>query len=165
MEQRQVLVIDEGTTGTRALVVDVASRVVGSACTEFAQHHPGPDRVEHDAEEIWSATRQVIGQALEQSDLAADRLAAVGITNQRATTVVWDRVTGEAITQLVSGPAETQALALAVPDNGGVYFVPALTGLSAPYWDSYARGTLSGISLGTKREHRAVTTGAARLSW
>jgi glycerol kinase len=378
MEQRQVLVIDEGTTGTRALVVDVGSRVVGSAYTEFAQHHPAPDRVEHDAEEIWSATRRVIGQALERSGLAADRLAAVGITNQRATTVVWDRVTGEAITpaivwqdtrtggmvdslreqwgdkvysrtgwalapvysslslawilehvpdarrraqagelafgtidswlvhkltggrvhaisasnasvtgsydllvddwyrdwldalgvpvgmypevrddsgdfgttdpaafgaevpiasavadqhaalfaqrcitpgtvkcthgtgtfldmnvgdrpvisanglnsiiawrmngatvyglegyaavtgaavqwlrdgaQLVSGPAETEALARAVRDNGGVYFVPALTGLSAPYWDSYARGTLIGISLGTKREHLVRAT-------
>jgi glycerol kinase len=378
MEQRHVLVIDEGTTGTRVLVIDADSRVLGSAYTEFSQHHPAPDRVEHDAEEIWAATVRMTAQALEEAGVQAGQLAAVGITNQRATTVVWDRATGEPITPaivwqdtrtsglvdsvreewgekvyartgwalapvysslslawilenvpdarrraeagelafgtidswlihkltggrvhaisasnasvtgsydlladdwygdwlgalgvplslfpevrddsgdfgvtdagvfgaeipiasavadqhaalfaqhcltpgtvkcthgtgtfldmnvgdkpvisssglnsiiawrmngtttyglegyaavtgsavqwlrdgagLIGSAAETEALARAVPDNGGVYFVPALTGLSAPYWDSYARGTMFGISPGTKREHLVRAT-------
>lgn len=96
-----ILVIDEGTTGTRALVVDAHSQVLGQSYREFTQHHPGPDRVEHDANEIWSATQACIGDALAAADVRAETLAAVGITNQRATTVVWDRATGEPITNAI----------------------------------------------------------------
>jgi glycerol kinase len=73
-------------------------------------------------------------------------------------------VTGSAVqwlrdgAHLIESSAETEALATAVADNGGVYFVPALTGLSAPYWDSYARGTIIGITRGTSREHLVRAT-------
>jgi glycerol kinase len=97
MPAPRILVIDEGTTGTRALVVDRDSRILGQAYTEFTQHHPGEDRVEHDAQEIWQATRTVIDQALWAADTQPSGLAAVGITNQRATTVVWDRATGDPV--------------------------------------------------------------------
>ena len=96
-----ILVIDEGTTGTRALVIDERSHVAGQSYREFTQYHPGPDRVEHDANEIWTATVACIQDALADADVSADGLAAVGITNQRATTVVWDRATGEPITNAI----------------------------------------------------------------
>jgi len=100
MSKQYILAIDEGTTGTRVLVVDHDSTIIGQAYTEFTQHHPGPDRVEHDAMEIWDATKEMLEKALGDAGLTASDIAAIGITNQRATTVVWDRKTGEPI-----GPA------------------------------------------------------------
>jgi glycerol kinase len=92
-----ILVIDEGTTGTRAVIIDRDSRIRASAYAEFTQFHPAADRVEHDAEEIWQATLAVIARALAEGDLTLADVAAIGITNQRATTVVWDRETGDPI--------------------------------------------------------------------
>lgn len=101
MSEQYILVIDEGTTGTRALIVDRQSQIKGQAYTEFTQYNPAPDRVEHDAEEIWAATRRMIDDALHQSGLTIANIAAIGITNQRATTVVWDRATGKPITPAI----------------------------------------------------------------
>jgi glycerol kinase len=101
MAEKYILVIDEGTTGTRALIVDRRSQIKGQAYTEFTQYNPQPDRVEHDAEEIWQASLRMIQQALAQSGLSVADLAAVGITNQRATTVVWERSTGRPITPAI----------------------------------------------------------------
>jgi glycerol kinase len=97
MSEKHILVIDEGTTGTRALIVDRASDIKAQAYTEFTQHHPAPDRVEHDALEIWEATRAMVARALDEAQLQPTDIAAIGITNQRATTVVWDRETGEPV--------------------------------------------------------------------
>jgi glycerol kinase len=93
----RLLVIDEGTTGTRALVFDGAGGVRARAYSEFTQFHPAPDRVEHDPEEIWRLTSARIADALRDSGTKAADLSAIGITNQRATTVLWDRGTGEAV--------------------------------------------------------------------
>lgn len=101
MSEKYILVIDEGTTGTRALIVDRMSQIKAQAYTEFTQYNPQPDRVEHDAEEIWQATLRMIQKALAESGLAPADLAAIGITNQRATTVVWDRATGKPITRAI----------------------------------------------------------------
>jgi glycerol kinase len=101
MAEKYILVIDEGTTGTRALIIDRMSQVKGQAYTEFTQHHPGPDRVEHDAEEIWNASLEMIKQALANSGLVPSDIAAIGITNQRATTVVWDRQSGKPVTPAI----------------------------------------------------------------
>src|SRR5688572_9729204 len=98
MSEKYILVIDEGTTGTRALIVDRLSQIKGQAYTEFTQYNPAPDRVEHDAEEIWAATRRMIDAALQNGGLSIGDIAEIGITNQRATTVVWDRATGKPIT-------------------------------------------------------------------
>lgn len=92
-----VLAIDQGTTGSRALVVDRAGRILGSAYREFGQHFPQPGRVEHDAEEIWNSVRATTTEALEAAGRRPERLAAIGITNQRETTVLWDRATGRAL--------------------------------------------------------------------
>lgn len=101
MTDKYILVIDEGTTGTRALIIDKNSQVKAQAYTEFEQHHPAPNRVEHDAMEIWEATVKMINQALAEAGLAGTDLAAVGITNQRATTVAWDKATGEPVTRAI----------------------------------------------------------------
>lgn len=90
-----VLAIDQGTTGTTVLVFDRDANMVGRAYAEFTQHFPQAGWVEHDALEIWHVTLDVIGRALRAAHLRADDLAAIGITNQRETVVVWDRATGE----------------------------------------------------------------------
>jgi glycerol kinase len=95
MKSSFVLAIDQGTTSTRALVYDAAGACLGSAARELTQHYPQPGWVEHDAEEIWRSVRQVVPQALTASNIDARALAGVGVTNQRETTLLWDRATGQ----------------------------------------------------------------------
>ena len=97
MGQKYVMALDAGTTSNRAIIFDVDSKIVGVAQKEFTQHFPQPGWVEHDAEEIWSSMHEVMREALEQSGLVASDIAAIGITNQRETAVVWDRATGRPI--------------------------------------------------------------------
>ena len=87
--------IDQGTTSTRFLIFDRAGRIVASAQKEHRQIYPQPGWVEHDPEEIWFRTREVIAEAMEQRGLKPGDLAALGITNQRETTVLWNRRTGK----------------------------------------------------------------------
>jgi glycerol kinase len=89
--------IDQGTTSTRFIVFDRSGRIASVAQKEHEQILPQPGWVEHDANEIWRRTREVIALALEQRELAPSDLAAIGITNQRETSVVWDRRSGEPI--------------------------------------------------------------------
>ena len=88
-----VLAIDQGTTSTRAMLFDVSGRVLRMAQRELGQIYPQPGWVEHDPEEIWSATLATCREAL----AGADEVAAIGITNQRETTVLWDRDSGKPI--------------------------------------------------------------------
>ncbi|WP_428677935.1 glycerol kinase GlpK [Reyranella sp.] len=97
MSVRHILAIDQGTTSTRAIVFDATGRPVASAQKELPQIFPKPGWVEHDPEEIWSATVEVCRGALTRAKLDATDLAGIGITNQRETTVVWDRATGKPI--------------------------------------------------------------------
>ena len=97
MGQQYILVVDEGTTGTRALIVDRDSKIKAQAYTEFTQYTPAPNRVEHDAMEIWEKSLAMMRQALAESGLTTADIAAIGITNQRATSVVWDRATGDPV--------------------------------------------------------------------
>jgi len=89
--------IDQGTTSTRFMVFDRAGRIVSWAQREHQQIYPQPGWVEHDPDEIWRNTQQVIAEAMRAGGLRAGDLAAVGITNQRETTIVWDRRTGAAV--------------------------------------------------------------------
>jgi glycerol kinase len=91
------LAIDQGTTSTRAILFDELARPVASAQREFRQHYPHPGWVEHDPDDIWRDTLDVVREALGQSRLDVRRVAGIGITNQRETAVVWDRSTGEPI--------------------------------------------------------------------
>jgi glycerol kinase len=95
-----VAAIDQGTTSTRCMLFDHEAQVVARAQLEHRQSFPRPGWVEHDASEIYANTRTVMADALAQANLTATDVAAIGITNQRETTVVWDRATGEPI-----GPA------------------------------------------------------------
>src|SRR5258706_8341863 len=94
---KHILALDQGTTSSRAIVFDHSGGIVASAQQEFRQIFPRPGWVEHDAGEIWASQLTVATQALHQAGLTADRVAAIGITNQRETTVVWDRATGRPV--------------------------------------------------------------------
>ena len=92
-----VLALDQGTTSSRAIVFDHAGSVVASAQQEFRQIFPRPGWVEHDANEIWTTQLATAKDAIAKAGLTATDIAAIGITNQRETTVVWDRTTGAPI--------------------------------------------------------------------
>ena len=92
-----LLALDQGTSSTRSIVFDRQGRIVGLAQREFTQHYPQPGWVEHDPLEIWQTQRDTIGEAIHRAGIAARDIRAIGITNQRETTVVWDRRTGEPI--------------------------------------------------------------------
>jgi glycerol kinase len=92
-----VLALDQGTSSSRAIVFDARGRKLGSAQQEFAQHFPESGWVEHDADEIWETTRSSAREALKHAGLRAGALAAIGITNQRETVVLWDRSTGRPV--------------------------------------------------------------------
>ena len=89
--------IDQGTTSTRCMVFDHGGQVVSVAQKEHEQIYPKPGWVEHDANEIWARTQEVVDEAMESAGASADDIAGVGITNQRETALVWDRTTGEPV--------------------------------------------------------------------
>jgi len=92
-----ILAIDQGTTSSRAIVFDRGMKIVGVGQKEFTQHYPASGWVEHDPEEIWSSVLWAVKTALKKARVSASEIAAIGITNQRETVVVWDRATGEPI--------------------------------------------------------------------
>ena len=96
-----VLALDQGTTSSRAIVFNRRGGIVSVAQQEFQQIYPKPGWVEHDPEEIWSSQLQVARSALRQAKLEAKDIAALGITNQRETTVVWERATGKAVANAI----------------------------------------------------------------
>ncbi len=129
-----VLAIDQGTTSTRAMAFRRDGSVVVSAQVEHRQSFPRPGWVEHEPLEIWANTREVVASALARADLTSADLAAVGLTNQRETTVVWERGTGRPIhPAIVWQDTRTQALcdrlAAAGYDEGGVRRFAERTGL------------------------------------
>ena len=98
---RHILAIDQGTTSSRAIVFDSQLSVVASAQQEFPQHFPASGWVEHEPEDIWESVLATCRQALAEAALSAGDIAAIGITNQRETTLVWDRRTGRAIQRAI----------------------------------------------------------------
>ena len=96
-----ILSIDQGTTSTRAVVYDATGRACGSASRELTQHYPQPGWVEHDADEIWDSVREVTPRALAAAGIDAKQLAAIGVTNQRETVVVWERDTGRPVARAI----------------------------------------------------------------
>jgi glycerol kinase len=92
--QRYILALDQGTTSSRALIFDSAGELRGMAQREFPQHFPQPGWVEHDAEDIWQSQIEAARQVLKENHVNAGQIAAIGIANQRETTVLWERATG-----------------------------------------------------------------------
>lgn len=97
MADGYILAIDQGTTGTKVLIFDDEANIKALAYSEFTQHYPKPGLVEHDAEEIWTVSLNLIAEAITSANIRAAEIRAIGITNQRETTVLWDRSTGKPI--------------------------------------------------------------------
>jgi glycerol kinase len=134
-----VLAIDQGTTGTKAIVFDRDGRIKGQAYSEFTQHYPKPGWVEHDAGEIWTNALGLLAKALGKAGVKADEIEAIGITNQRETTVVWDRATGEPVARaIVWQDRRTSALCDELRAQGLAELFHQKTGLVV---DPYFSGT------------------------
>jgi len=134
-----LLAIDQGTTGTTSLVMDTHGATLGRATREFRQHFPEPGLVEHDAEEIWQSVIDAVKGALAAAGVDGARIAAIGITNQRETTLVWERSTGRPIHRaIVWQDRRTAARCTELRAAGHEEQVEATTGLVL---DPYFSGT------------------------
>ncbi|MAA75799.1 MAG: glycerol kinase [Salinisphaeraceae bacterium] len=135
---RYILAIDQGTTSSRAIVFDDTARICGLGQQEFRQHFPDNGWVEHDADEIWTSTLAVCRQALEAAGVRARDVRACGITNQRETTVLWDRQTGEPVHRaIVWQDRRTAAACARLKEAGHEDMVQARTGLLIdPYFSA-----------------------------
>jgi len=139
MSLKAVLAFDQGTTSSRAIAFGRDGRILGTAQQEFRQIFPQPGWVEHDPEEIWKTQRDVASQALAAAGLGAADVAAVGITNQRETTVLWDRKTGRAVAPaIVWQDRRTAARCDALRQEGREPLFTSRTGLLL---DAYFSGT------------------------
>ncbi|MDQ0645375.1 glycerol kinase GlpK [Microbacterium murale] len=125
-----IVAIDQGTTSTRAIVFDDDGAIVATGQREHEQIFPQAGWVEHDATEIWTNTQAVIDSAVHNAGIAASDVAAIGITNQRETVVVWDRATGEPVyNAIVWQDTRTQSLIDALAADGGIRRFAEITGL------------------------------------
>lgn len=99
--KKYILALDQGTTSCRAILFDRESHIVGVAQKEFTQIYPQPGWVEHDPEEVWSTQYGVIAELLARYQVNIEEIAGIGITNQRETTVVWDKHTGKPVANAI----------------------------------------------------------------
>jgi glycerol kinase len=135
---RYILALDQGTTSSRAIVFDRAGTAVASAQKEFPQYYPKPGWVEHDPLEIWSSQNSTAAEAIARANLSTDDIAAVGITNQRETTVVWHRDTGRPVgNAIVWQDRRTAAFCEQLKRDGAEPMVVEKTGLRLdPYFSA-----------------------------
>ncbi len=139
MEKKYVLAIDQGTTSTRAILFNKKGEIVHTSQREFTQYFPEPGWVEHDANEIWVTTLAVIAGVLIESDTKPTEIHSIGITNQRETTVVWDKNTGLPVYHaLVWQSRQTSDIANQIIADGYEELVKSKTGLRV---DAYFSGT------------------------
>ena len=133
-----LLAIDQGTTSTRAIVFDKAMRPVATAQEEFPQHYPNPGWVEHDPEDLWRTVVATMRAALAKAGVSAGQIAGIGITNQRETTVVWDRATGKPVhNAIVWQDRRTAPLCEALKAAGHEATITSRTGLLLdPYFSA-----------------------------
>jgi glycerol kinase len=137
--RRYVLALDQGTSGSTALVVDPDGRVLARGYAELPQYYPQPGWVEHDPEEIWTTMGQAAAAALREARVSGVEVAAIGITNQRETTVVWDRATGKPIHRAIVWQCRrTAPLCDRLRADGAEPLVRERTGLVL---DAYFSGT------------------------
>ena len=138
MTNQYLLTIDEGTSSTRTIIYDQAAQEIASAQQEFSQIYPQPGWVEHDPEEIWSAVSAVTRGALDKVGISATEVIGIGITNQRETTLVWDRNTGECVyNAIVWQDRRTAAHCDALKADGTEAMITERTGLRLdPYFSA-----------------------------
>ena len=136
MSKKAILAIDQGTTSSRAIVFSLDAKIITSAQLEFTQHYPNDGWVEHDPEEIWQSTLSVCKQAIKDARDLDYSIAGIGITNQRETTVVWNRKTGKAIyNAIVWQDRRTAAICSELESSGNN--VQSLSGLRLdPYFSA-----------------------------
>ena len=161
---KHILALDQGTTSSRAIVYDGRLRPLASAQKEFAQHFPQPGWVEHDAREIWETVLSTAREAIAKSGVPAGDLAAIGITNQRETVVVWDRKSGEPVHRaIVWQDRRTGEYVSALREAGKEVLIQQRTGLlldpyfsaSKLHWilrqipDGHARAAAGELAAGT----------------
>ncbi len=139
MSEKYIVALDQGTTSSRAIVFDHTGAQRGIGQREFTQHYPKPGWVEHDPLEIWSSQEEVLYEALKSAGIGAEQIAAVGITNQRETVVLWNRKTGKPIhNAIVWQCRRTSGICDALRDGGHGELVRERTGLVI---DAYFSGT------------------------
>ncbi len=125
-----ILAIDQGTTSSRAMLFDRHGRSLGSCQEEITQHFPQPGWVNHDAMEIWETTLKVTREVLAETGISPDRIAAIGITNQRETTLIWDRATGKPVAPAIVWQSRQSApLVDAIVERGMAETYQQITGL------------------------------------
>ena len=107
---KYVMALDAGTTSNRCILFDRQGRICSMAQKEFTQYFPKPGWVEHDANEIWTTQLGVALSAMSKIGAKAADIAVIGITNQRETTIVWDRDTGEPVYRAIVWPADQRVL-------------------------------------------------------
>ena len=130
MTERVVAAIDQGTTSTRCLLFNRAGRMVAVGQREHKQHYPRPGWVEHDAEEIWRNVTRVVPAALRSAGLGPENIVALGIANQRETTVIWDRRSGTPLARAITWQdTRTNGIVARLVDNGHAASVTQLCGL------------------------------------
>ena len=157
-----ILAIDQGTTSSRAILFDAQCRIKGVAQQEFAQHYPHSGWVEHDAEDLWRTTVETCRKVMQDTGITASSIAAIGITNQRETTVVWDRKTGKAIHNAIVWQDRRTAEICAGLKNAGLEdTVTKRTGLLL---DPYFSGTKVAWILDNVQGAREAAT-AGRLAF
>jgi glycerol kinase len=139
MRMRHILAIDQGTTSSRAIIFDATMQVKAIAQEEFPQHYPASGWVEHDPGDLWSTTAGTCRSAIERAGLGPEDIAAIGITNQRETTLVWDRRTGRPLhNAIVWQDRRTSGLCAELRAAGHEAMVTERTGLLL---DPYFSGT------------------------
>ena len=139
MATQYILSLDQGTTSSRAILFNQAGKIVATAQKEFTQFFPKPGWVEHDAMEIWQTQISVATEVVSLANIKPEQIAAIGITNQRETTVVWDRHTGQPIyNAIVWQDRRTAAFCDQIKENGFEKYIRNSTGLVV---DAYFSGT------------------------
>ncbi|MFO1427776.1 MAG: glycerol kinase GlpK [Steroidobacteraceae bacterium] len=168
MTKRYVLALDQGTTSCRSILFDHDGDVAAIAQREFTQHFPQPGWVEHDANEIWAAQSATIAEVLALAGATPRELAAIGITNQRETTLLWERSSGQPVSRaIVWQDRRTAAACDALREQGHEELVSARTGLLL---DPYFSGTklawlLEHVPDGRRRAERGELAFGTMDSW
>jgi len=128
--EKFIAALDQGTTSSRAIIFNHAGNIIALAQKEFTQYYPQPGWVEHDAKEIWSSQATVLGEAILKAGIKAADIAAIGITNQRETTIVWDKETGTPVyNAIVWQDRRTAAICDELKKNGKEKIIQEKTGL------------------------------------
>jgi glycerol kinase len=139
MSKRYIIALDQGTTSSRAVLFNDQGKIEGIAQKEFTQHFPRPGWVEHDPLEIWESQWEVFNQLINQNKVNPSEISAIGITNQRETTVVWDKNSGEPVfNAIVWQDRRTASICESLKSNGLEEYIRRTTGLVI---DAYFSGT------------------------